>query len=146
MLPFGSPPQVRGKQVFYYRRRKQVGITPAGAGKTRAGRLTGWSFRYHPRRCGENHHPPVRHHRCGGSPPQVRGKLITPLQKARAARITPAGAGKTGSASAMPVISEDHPRRCGENMRRLEYDIMNEGSPPQMRGKLSAAFTTENGL
>ena len=100
----------------------------------------------HPRRCGENAMLEAELDGNTGSPPQVRGKRNRAVQLFVVDRITPAGAGKTGSASAMPVISEDHPRRCGENMRRLEYDIMNEGSPPQMRGKLSAAFTTENGL
>ena len=135
MLPFGSPPQVRGKQVFYYRRRKQVGITPAGAGKTRAGRLTGWSFRYHPRRCGENHHPPVRHHRCGGSPPQVRGKHRNCRQYAYQHRITPAGAGKTPHEFLVIIANEDHPRRCGENFGGASATKNEPESPPQVRGK-----------
>ena len=126
---------MRGKQVFYYRRRKQVGITPAGAGKTRAGRLTGWSFRYHPRRCGENHHPPVRHHRCGGSPPQVRGKHRNCRQYAYQHRITPAGAGKTPHEFLVIIANEDHPRRCGENFGGASATKNEPESPPQVRGK-----------
>ena len=142
----GSPPQVRGKLPSSIASSILYRITPAGAGKTILVQRKLFQLGDHPRRCGENAMLEAELDGNTGSPPQVRGKRNRAVQLFVVDRITPAGAGKTGSASAMPVISEDHPRRCGENMRRLEYDIMNEGSPPQMRGKLSAAFTTENGL
>ena len=50
-----------------------------------------------------------------GSPPQVRGKLITEAFKADIDRITPAGAGKTPSVTSVLLAAGDHPRRCGEN-------------------------------
>ncbi len=31
---------------------------------------------------------------------------------------------------------EDHPRRCGENLLYLNYEDLQVGSPPQVRGKL----------
>ncbi len=90
----------------------------------------------HPRRCGENR-VRLKEHLCGlGSPPQVRGKLISVRFSILRIRITPAGAGKThrlrrcyGFAAGSPpqvrgkrmgsitfnIESEDHPRRCGEN-------------------------------
>ena len=142
MLPFGSPPQVRGKQVFYYRRRKQVGITPAGAGKTRAGRLTGWSFRYHPRRCGENFGERYEINCCIGSPPQVRGKLAAFLNSLPVIRITPAGAGKTLVEHPRLKTNRNHPRRCGENRHQFRHPRRRKGSPPQVRGKPAALNQT----
>ena len=51
-----------------------------------------------------------------GSPPQVRGKHSVPINGTAAGRITPAGAGKTELAEYSAAASEDHPRRCGENL------------------------------
>ena len=90
-------------------------ITPAGAGKTNRGACGGVRVWDHPRRCGEN----IRQHNisclCIGSPPQVRGKLISSIP--------------------LYVNIEDHPRRCGENYGYLQHPILNPGSPPQVRGK-----------
>ena len=50
----GSPPQVRGKRESKQQARREVRITPAGAGKTY---YTWHMSEYrgdHPRRCGEN--------------------------------------------------------------------------------------------
>ena len=51
-------------------------------------------------------------------------------------RITPAGAGKTGISKGVCPKAEDHPRRCGENHRRVVCRNAFQGSPPQVRGKL----------
>ena len=130
----GSPPRVRGKVFFGENCRIVHGITPAYAGKRRAG--TGqWACRRdHPRVCGEKlrtssrlstswDHPRV----CGekalstfssrknsGSPPRVRGKgQIAPLG-AVPVGITPACAGKRCVYSAQNQSLRDHPRVCGE--------------------------------
>ena len=50
--------------------------------------------------------------------------------------ITPAGAGKTPETALERLAFTDHPRRCGENFRRLSSGEMFTGSPPQVRGKL----------
>ena len=71
-----------------------------------------------------------------GSPPQVRGKLPPQSCDRYAKRITPAGAGKTRKLNARSFASTDHPRRCGENSRRLMVSRLSSGSPPQVRGKL----------
>ena len=91
-----------------------------------------------------------------GSPPQVRGKLIsTVLQgitqrdhprrcgenledKMRVyieSRITPAGAGKTLQKILQERKVWDHPRRCGENSDSADAVLRMPGSPPQVRGK-----------
>ena len=50
----GSPPQVRGKRMKDAEKDGYLGITPAGAGKTPCVAVTLYTFRDHPRRCGEN--------------------------------------------------------------------------------------------
>ena len=131
----GSPPQVRGKleQGSYAIRGR--GITPAGAGKTPAAAQRAAHAGDHPRRCGENcvvfHFvsPSV------GSPPQVRGKRFAICDLFSPFRITPAGAGKTEQERRLGNSDPDHPRRCGENYRRICIVYTNRGSPPQVRGK-----------
>ena len=66
----------------------------------------------------------------------MRGKPIAVMISGSAPRITPAGAGKTGTHNGQLVFFKDHPRRCGENrlIRALRHPAT--GSPPQVRGKL----------
>ena len=131
----GSPPQVRGKLVACGLRLAPLRITPAGAGKTRTCLLQVGRPQDHPRRCGENTAiiPPITATR--GSPPQVRGKLVTFILKALSWGITPAGAGKTLSGKDYQPCRMDHPRRCGENDTIISWTAKEIGSPPQVRGK-----------
>ena len=136
-LEVGSPPQVRGKHSCACGRNGDTGITPAGAGKTNlqfCGQIDGAD---HPRRCGENTRTVNADGKIGGSPPQVRGKQLAELAEIPAVRITPAGAGKTVFTVAVNYIFRDHPRRCGENLRRKPCVRPLVGSPPQVRGKPS---------
>ena len=65
----------------------------------------------------------------------MRGKrchfAISPVPS----RITPAGAGKTRSLPEKRLLTQDHPRRCGENYAVSMYSLSALGSPPQVRGK-----------
>ena len=72
--PKGSPPQVRGKRMKEAERDGYLGITPAGAGKTRACCRYRAAKQDHPRRCGENFAAVHQVANVPGSPPQVRGK------------------------------------------------------------------------
>ena len=72
-----------------------MGITPAGAGKTKMFNSNIKVKLDHPRRCGENYLFRFYMTPSEGSPPQVRGKPVTSALIAIAVRITPAGAGKT---------------------------------------------------
>ena len=89
----------------------------------------------HPRRCGENKEAQAIKVLCTGSPPQVRGKPRGGDEVDGKFRITPAGAGKTMTASAALSHLRDHPRRCGENHCTFAGVVTRTGSPPQVRGK-----------
>ena len=119
MLSFrGSPPQVRGKLYYSPVSGTSRGITPAGAGKTYLQAIIFCVTWDHPRRCGENGvFCPMRAKRLG-SPPQVRGKRVSRYCAADSTRITPAGAGKTLVQQRHCQLTQDHPRRCGENMEK----------------------------
>ena len=97
----------------------ELGITPAGAGKTGTARLRCVGTEDHPRRCGENADSPPNPQPCAGSPPQVRGKRLRRKAERRGAGITPAGAGKTGDRNSISLAVTDHPRRCGENTKKI---------------------------
>ena len=72
---------------------------------------------------------------CVGSPPQVRGKLKVEPVGISEQGITPAGAGKTQCQPRTAFSTQDHPRRCGENLGWRFYPRFIIGSPPQVRGK-----------
>ncbi len=127
---------MRGKPKQTFRKPTRSRITPAGAGKTLSAGIGGFLRRDHPRRCGENEIADDIIRRCGGSPPQVRGKRVIPRIRWMYIRITPAGAGKTLRQLKVCGHAWDHPRRCGENSVFRSRAPNPSGSPPQVRGKL----------
>ena len=66
----------------------------------------------------------------------MRGKPLKKAIEGGENRITPAGAGKTGSDMIHARHAADHPRRCGENDEMSTAVAAGKGSPPQVRGKL----------
>ena len=70
-----------------------------------------------------------------GSPPRVRGKLVTELEAFPSIGITPACAGKTAANYTYRGGIWDHPRVCGENNAAGDALYATEGSPPRVRGK-----------
>ena len=114
-LVIGSPPQVRGKHRITTRQVTIQRITPAGAGKTTNLHSKLLPDTDHPRRCGENKTSILLGIPYSGSPPQVRGKLLTSDDAFTIYGITPAGAGKTCVRCKFVISFRDHPRRCGEN-------------------------------
>ena len=65
----------------------------------------------------------------------MRGKLDRTAKKGYNLGITPADAGKTRGAFRLPLLSQDHPRGCGENGDFNPRHAHFWGSPPRMRGK-----------
>ena len=115
----GSPPRVRGKEKFVYGSTVIHGITPACAGKSELVLLRQGLFEDHPRVCGEKPNFICRWRANSGSPPRVRGKGLTQVDKVAEKRITPACAGKRRLPIAVFSDCKDHPRVCGE-----KYQVM----------------------
>ena len=131
----GSPPRVRGKGLLSKKCLLRVGITPACAGKRCGARLAAGHRRDHPRVCGEKLALNVIPNSIKGSPPRVRGKVITYQLTPERSGITPACAGKRGSGFSLRHQSEDHPRVCGEKGHPFRIPTAPPGSPPRVRGK-----------
>ena len=68
----------------------------------------------------------------------MRGKPVVAEWFALEDGITPAHAGKTASLGRSAPAVRDHPRACGENMSLTCSSVSLAGSPPRMRGKLTA--------
>ena len=68
----------------------------------------------------------------------MRGKLRRSRSFALPFWITPADAGKTRASIYAFCDCKDHPRGCGENATLRQPIGATRGSPPRMRGKLSA--------
>ncbi len=131
----GSPPRVRGKGGFSSMRQAVHRITPAGAGKSLAGRGMTARSRDHPRGCGEKGSINYIWGLVRGSPPRVRGKVEQIFLDWDHRGITPAGAGKSSLIGNLLPGSGDHPRGCGEKILEQRDRAHTEGSPPRVRGK-----------
>ena len=111
----GSPPHMRGKEMYRALLLASLRITPAHAGKSPCQFV----------------HTPI--HR--GSPPHMRGKVALVNRTKLSNGITPAHAGKRDFRVLHQHLQEDHPRTCGEKGRRNDAADIRAGSPPHMRGK-----------
>ena len=131
----GSPPRMRGKDKFHTTIQRTVRITPACAGKSayrRACDSLGWD---HPRACGEKCAGALKNSLSTGSPPRMRGKENYAKLHGLTIGITPAHAGKRFFYFSLAVVTQDHPRACGEKMISNGSSTPTKGSPPRMRGK-----------
>ena len=138
-LKRGSPPRVRGKDIFGILGNVCGGITPACAGKSGFPYAPQWNPWDHPRVCGEKRNFSDAVHGKQGSPPRVRGKAAPATSCGWRAGITPACAGKRPCSSKRPTPSRDHPRVCGEKEAHAPRRKANKGSPPRVRGKVGIA-------
>ena len=133
---------MRGKPLLILDFQFVQRITPAHAGKTRWPDCPASHGADHPRACGENAASCVPFDGAHGSPPRMRGKQNPDEDSIRLERITPAHAGKTQCLSHLPKILSDHPRACGENRKFRTVYKNTTGSPPRMRGKHNALYTS----
>ena len=131
----GSPPLARGARTDPRELAREVGITPAGAGRTMTSTAPGVGVRDHPRWRGEHLTDRTIQDRVegsprwrgehadaaweaakrDGSPPLARGAQRHAGAVRRGAGITPAGAGSTGRGAPTPRSRPDHPRWRGEH-------------------------------
>ena len=126
---------MRGKVIFICAGYKSTGITPARAGKSNDIALILSVIGDHPRACGEKKSFSPYLKGAVGSPPRVRGKVQSAVGAVPQAGITPARAGKSGTAARAQAQSGDHPRACGEKDGGVPTAEQKKGSPPRVRGK-----------
>ena len=131
----GSPPRVRGKGHTDTPVVRDIGITPACAGKSAPWAVRPTSHRDHPRVCGEKRARDSTAYNAGGSPPRVRGKDGAHSRFHLDCGITPACAGKRQLSTACTWSDWDHPRVCGEKCPHEPAQSLIMGSPPRVRGK-----------
>ena len=139
----GSPPHMRGKAPADFSSSRNLGITPAHAGKRYRFSLTRNSCRDHPRTCGEKRPAEWKLPTAAGSPPHMRGKVPAHRRARTASRITPAHAGKSICGPGYLSFGKDHPRTCGEKYAISSISLLVRGSPPHMRGKAEKGHRAE---
>ncbi len=128
---------MRGKGKWENLTKTIIRITPAYAGKSQFGRSIQFQSKDHPRLCGEKTLNRNGQTRNLGSPPPMRGKAQRPYKPHGARGITPAYAGKSSKKLDLSNRRQDHPRLCGEKDAGSVVDIVYQGSPPPMRGKVN---------
>ena len=92
----------------------------------------------HPRMCGDHISFPSPEADVQGSPPHVRGPLKALHLISLLFGITPACAGTTKNIIDPIIDNRDHPRMCGDHLDGKTLPTGYEGSPPHVRGPLSA--------
>ena len=132
----GSPPPMRGKEFPLFLPRFHLRITPAYAGKSELLRCENSPAEDHPRLCGEKNFTMHINSPLRGSPPPMRGKVKFKTDLFSFSRITPAYAGKRFKSFVDGLRIEDHPRLCGEKGHTRRSGLVEQGSPPPMRGKV----------
>ena len=109
-------------------------ITPAYAGSRQGLRQQQALNKDHPRVCGEQFGSRTESAVKAGSPPRMRGAVVTHPATLDYHRITPAYAGSRARYRSPACLLEDHPRVCGEQKNVDLVIDFEEGSPPRMRG------------
>ncbi len=137
---------MRGKLWLDDTQYRQVRIIPAHAGQTPFCPLTATRAPDHPRACGANFARSSSEGCAFGSSPRMRGKLGAIQPQRVRARIIPAHAGQTRSASSKNGSVTDHPRACGANSRWSIPAPATNGSSPRMRGKRQRHSTRFNNV
>ena len=125
---------MRGTPLKTFYDGRETRIIPAYAGNTSSAMLNSFSFRDHPRVCGEHQCPRGHISTSWGSSPRMRGTRGLAVYPIRPGRIIPAYAGNTGSAGRSGARTWDHPRVCGEHTARMMTTTGRAGSSPRMRG------------
>ena len=126
---------MRGKDHVLGANPRDVGITPAHAGKRRHTSARYECPRDHPRVCGEKPAIAASSALVWGSPPRMRGKERVSPQHPGLYRITPAYAGKSNRWYSSDTLRRDHPRVCEEKCSTRSSNKSCPGSPPRVRGK-----------
>ena len=132
--PGGSPPRVRGTVQISVHLVERHRITPACAGNSISSANSINIIWDHPRVCGEQRRRPWKWGCLRGSPPRVRGTAIPAMLAGARKWITPACAGNSFMAYSSAMLTQDHPRVCGEQHTLATTAGGAGGSPPRVRG------------
>ena len=130
----GSPPRVRGTASEYCMVTPGVRITPACAGNSSQQSKQPQISMDHPRVCGEQLFRTAKTPCLPGSPPRVRGTVSMAVFPSSEGGITPACAGNSAFYRFSGDFRQDHPRVCGEQLKRRTTIPGEGGSPPRVRG------------
>ena len=93
--------------------------------------------------CGEQPYRFIHAASARGSPPRVRGTVHAPFLAKSCNRITPACAGNSRKLKLRAAQGKDHPRVCGEQFCPGVVRCGGIGSPPRVRGTVSAITEAE---
>ena len=121
--------------VYATREELDTGLIPAGAGQTMAARAAPAPTRAHPRGCGADRTLALPPPSSWGSSPRVRGRRRAVLQRRRAPRLIPAGAGQTCYQAGFLMRGWAHPRGCGADRSTRPIIGPDSGSSPRVRGR-----------
>ena len=132
----GSSPRMRGARALFDGRTCQVGIIPADAGSTCCRASDRFAAGDHPRGCGEHDMVTTITEDNAGSSPRMRGAPHLYDETSNHSGIIPADAGSTPLLFCSSLITQDHPRGCGEHLRAYDVARVRPGSSPRMRGAL----------
>ena len=125
---------MRGTPFRHRFRFNLSGIIPAYAGNTFLAYSSTFSFRDHPRICGEHSCDMSVLSTSAGSSPHMRGTRVRAHGYVDSAGIIPAYAGNTERHPYKMCVSGDHPRICGEHDLHQRRAAISAGSSPHMRG------------
>ena len=132
----GSSPRMRGTHTHAIISERVRGIIPAHAGNTMITAAAHPRCRDHPRACGEHQLSVHWSTSCVGSSPRMRGTRRLAGGAFHTVGIIPAHAGNTFGGLRILPRDRDHPRACGEHVKKSLEDSIRLGSSPRMRGTL----------
>ena len=140
----GSSPHVRGAHNIVGHLIHITGIIPACAGSTWSMAIgTAWDGD-HPRMCGEHRISVNTVSSSAGSSPHVRGAQIVSDFHGLPTGIIPACAGSTARDTSKIAVFRDHPRMCGEHVRRQSVRQLLTGIIPACAGSTFVAKVFDN--
>ena len=134
----GSSPRVRGTESSSRMFQPQGRIIPACAGNRAHSKCRFRRQTDHPRVCGEQAGIVPVMVPTPGSSPRVRGTAGQRHTCRTCGRIIPACAGNRKNCVSVSSSSPDHPRVCGEQLKRQTPDVELTGSSPRVRGTEAA--------
>ena len=144
-IPEGSSPLARGGLKNLGTAQQDLGLIPAGAGRTTRTLANIRHHRAHPRWRGEDHDSTLMLPRELGSSPLARGGLQLCEGDDVDDGLIPAGAGRTCVKATMCTPAPAHPRWRGEDPRSSPARTVRTGSSPLARGGLLPAIQHRTG-